>query len=580
MLMDSDPRRGAERLGPLRRLAAPPRGAPGRPSPTPNPDLAAFIEPVKTDDYDQVEDLLGPGYEIVYESRRDRQGVGIALASRWPIQRVHELDLARDATGPRTSTMPRSPPRSTPPSRSGRCCSSRANPKWEMGYERERELQALVAARFAEHHAREHGGHVILAGDFDAVPEAASIRFLTGRQSLEGVSVCYRDAWASAHPRRAPGTRSRPRNPLVRDGEMAWDVPRRIDYVFVRCDNHGPTLDVGGCERLFDEPRDGVWASDHFGVAGRAGGAMTRCRRRCPARCCASSRTTDLGTAVVPMRATYGETGTVHGIAELLERERARQPTLWLDVGDLTVGPAMVLLDERPWERAGRRCRSPAPPRQPRLRRRARRAARGRALGSRYPMLCANVDAGLPRDGAARHARGPLGAIGLAHPDGHRLHAGAAGADDWPQRVAELAARPATRRRALGRRPAARRRHLVAERRFDRHPLRAPRHPRAAVGGRRRPDRRRPQLRRLDRRRSPARRRARRTSSPPPCSSSTCPRRPRAPVVRGVVPAPARRPPAATPVVERVRRGRGRDRRRERATVGSPAPARGATCLT
>jgi hypothetical protein len=29
--------------------------------------------------------------------------------------------------------------------------------------------------------------------------------------------------------------------------------------------HHGPTLEVR-CEPLFDEPHDGVWASDHFGV--------------------------------------------------------------------------------------------------------------------------------------------------------------------------------------------------------------------------------------------------------------------------------------------------------------------------
>jgi endonuclease/exonuclease/phosphatase family metal-dependent hydrolase len=106
---------------------------------------------------------------------------------------------------------------------------------------------------------------VILAGDFDATPDAASIRFLSGKQSLEGVSVCYRDAWASAHPG-AAGHTFTPESPLVRAGETAWDIPRRIDYVFVRCDNYGPTLDVAGCERLFDEPRDGVYGSDHYGV--------------------------------------------------------------------------------------------------------------------------------------------------------------------------------------------------------------------------------------------------------------------------------------------------------------------------
>jgi hypothetical protein len=44
--------------------------------------------------------------------------------------------------------------------------------------------------------------------------------------------VCYRDAWASAHP-----------------GEHG-----------------GPTLAVSSCERVFDRPADGVWASDHSGL--------------------------------------------------------------------------------------------------------------------------------------------------------------------------------------------------------------------------------------------------------------------------------------------------------------------------
>ncbi len=50
------------------------------------------------------------------------------------------------------------------------------------------------------------------------------------------MSVCYRDAWESAHP-----------------GEPG--------------DEHGgPTLAVQTCTLAFDEPVDGVWASDHFGV--------------------------------------------------------------------------------------------------------------------------------------------------------------------------------------------------------------------------------------------------------------------------------------------------------------------------
>lgn len=43
---------------------------------------------------------------------------------------------------------------------------------------------------------------------------------------------------------------------------------RRIDYIFVRCGEYGkPTLTIRNCQRIFDQPRDGGWASDHFGLA-------------------------------------------------------------------------------------------------------------------------------------------------------------------------------------------------------------------------------------------------------------------------------------------------------------------------
>jgi hypothetical protein len=56
------------------------------------------------------------------------------------------------------------------------------------------------------------------------------------------------------------------RNPLVSDSRAQLAPGRRIDYVFVRCDDKGPTLEVSGCSRAFDEPIEGIWASDHFGV--------------------------------------------------------------------------------------------------------------------------------------------------------------------------------------------------------------------------------------------------------------------------------------------------------------------------
>src|SRR3954453_18340174 len=133
-----------------------------------DPDLAAFVEPVKDGGYDQITDLLGPGYEVVYQSRSERDVVGGAFASRWPVEAVHELALrVSDRTADSLDVSLAA--EIAAPDPIGRLLFIAANPKWEMGYEREGELQALVAARFAERYAAEHDAHVVLAGDFDAV---------------------------------------------------------------------------------------------------------------------------------------------------------------------------------------------------------------------------------------------------------------------------------------------------------------------------------------------------------------------------------------------------------------------------
>jgi len=53
---------------------------------------------------------------------------------------------------------------------------------------------------------------------------------------------------------------------LVLEGEVATAVSRRIDHILVRSGLRGPTLQVADCRRVLDEPVNGVWASDHFGV--------------------------------------------------------------------------------------------------------------------------------------------------------------------------------------------------------------------------------------------------------------------------------------------------------------------------
>jgi endonuclease/exonuclease/phosphatase family metal-dependent hydrolase len=228
------------------------------------PDLVALQEPIKTDDYDQVVDLLGPEFDVVHYDvglEDDGDHHGASIASRWPLGEVQEVDLN---VSPRTADFPCTTliAEILTPDPIGPLLFANHLPSYQLNFEYERELQAVATARHIEELVGQRSTHVVLAGDFDADPEAASVRFWCGRQSLGGMSVCYRDAWESTHPG-DPGHTFTPDNPLVANPDWPF---RRIDYIFVRCADYGPTLEISSCARIFDEPIDGVWASDHFGV--------------------------------------------------------------------------------------------------------------------------------------------------------------------------------------------------------------------------------------------------------------------------------------------------------------------------
>jgi endonuclease/exonuclease/phosphatase family metal-dependent hydrolase len=239
------------------------------------PDLVAFQEAVVEDGYDQVTDILGPGgYHLAHQTDREyrrggdiEDGQGISIASRWPLGEVWEPDLN---VTPRTEDFACGAiiAEVLAPEPIGPLLFVNHLPNWQLTHEHERELQTAIVGRAIEEIAEERGPrHVVLAGDLDATPEAASVRFWRGLQSLDGLSVCYRDAWGSTHPGESGHTFTA-ENPLVTAENRDWELElgRRIDHILVRCSAHGPTLDIHACERIFDEPVGGVWGSDHFGV--------------------------------------------------------------------------------------------------------------------------------------------------------------------------------------------------------------------------------------------------------------------------------------------------------------------------
>ncbi len=105
----------------------------------------------------------------------------------------------------------------------------------------------------------------LLLGDFNATPESDEIRFLSGLTSLGGESVYFADTFAVAGDGSRGATFSR-KNPYA---ATLREPDRRIDYVFVRGPDEqgrGEPLEARVC---FDEPVDGAFASDHFGVIAR-----------------------------------------------------------------------------------------------------------------------------------------------------------------------------------------------------------------------------------------------------------------------------------------------------------------------
>jgi len=200
-----------------------------------DPDIVAFQEAIVGDGYDQVADLLGSGFHVVH------QGLGLvgdgnhgaSIASRWPLGEVREAELhltERTADYPCAALVAEV----LAPGPFGPLLFVSFGPSHQLSVELERELQAVATARLVEEMVGNDSCHVVLAGDFNADAESASVRFWSGRQSLGSTSVCYRDAWEEAHPGE-PGHTFTPRNPLVSENKPALRRGRRMDYVFVRC---------------------------------------------------------------------------------------------------------------------------------------------------------------------------------------------------------------------------------------------------------------------------------------------------------------------------------------------------------
>jgi endonuclease/exonuclease/phosphatase family metal-dependent hydrolase len=226
------------------------------------PDLIALQEVDHSDDgTDQATELLdGLGYTVAYTPHPGDKHPGIAVASRLPVAESSVKELGHEGVAIAARV------------RVGEegfwfCCAVPLS--WLPGYEGEREDECVVLDRWLCDLAASDTIPPILAGDFDATPDAASIRFLSGQQSLQGRSTYWADAFALAGDG-SPGHTWTSDSPYVQPfAEAVFGEPihrRRIDYVFVGSPIRWRPRIVIRAARVVGT-YDGRGApSDHYGV--------------------------------------------------------------------------------------------------------------------------------------------------------------------------------------------------------------------------------------------------------------------------------------------------------------------------
>ena len=228
------------------------------------PDVVALQEvDAPRDGINQAEELFGPlGYHVAWMAGEGESASlpGIALASRRPLSDAREIRLPHDGVALAARTEA-----------DGHelwVCSA-CPLGWKPGLEVEREHEAVALDAALSEIAADAAFPPILAGDFDATPDAASIRFLTGLQSLDGRSTYWADAWALGGDG-SPGYTWSSDSPYVAPFAAALfaqpDHHRRIDYVFVGSPfRWRPRIVVRDCRVVLRETGS-VQPSDHYGV--------------------------------------------------------------------------------------------------------------------------------------------------------------------------------------------------------------------------------------------------------------------------------------------------------------------------
>jgi endonuclease/exonuclease/phosphatase family metal-dependent hydrolase len=212
------------------------------------------------DDAAHLGTLLGRHVVRTARPSGEEQSLGNALLSRWPIVSSGERPLP-DATG---RTGHRRALWAVLSSPFGRLpvISTHLAYRFDESLVRQQQVRALASLAADLRSDPVRSPPVLLCGDLNAVPDSDELRLLTGRSQAPVEGLVFNDCWPQV--RDDPGHTWVRRNPHL--SESLWPE-RRLDYVLVSWPRPAP---LGNPARAFlvgDGPVDGVWPSDHLGVA-------------------------------------------------------------------------------------------------------------------------------------------------------------------------------------------------------------------------------------------------------------------------------------------------------------------------
>lgn len=228
------------------------------------PDVIGFQEAMRGDGFDQVPELLdGLPYETEFgrASLWGSMEFGNAIASRWPITDREVIELpVLDSNETRCAVSV------TIDAPFGEVSFTCTHLNWKLHHGIVREAQVVPLCEMVLRRRPRGGFPPIVAGDFNAEPDSAEIRYVKGFTSLNGRSVMFYDAWRVGGDG-GPGYTWSNRNIFA---AIALEPERRIDYIFagypIRLGDRYGVGKIEMCKVVCDDDVDGVWPSDHFGV--------------------------------------------------------------------------------------------------------------------------------------------------------------------------------------------------------------------------------------------------------------------------------------------------------------------------